>query len=144
MIRLHLGGNTGGLNGGDLGNAEMDPMYEQLCNAGRGVVTLLNDIWRTGWTRDNVRGIVRLCNEVDGLIMIGEIAECSKTSKRGLSRIVSQHGGKLHARRGGRTVWQARASVAAARREVGVQVVDGGQDAEAMRGDCPRFGRASG
>jgi hypothetical protein len=85
-------------------------------------------------------GILRLCDEVDGLVTTGEIAEHSEIDERYHRRMLcSQYGVKLHVGRSGPAVWQIKALVAAARREVPCRMVDGGQDAEAVHGVGPMF-----
>jgi hypothetical protein len=85
-------------------------------------------------------GILRLCDEVDGLVATGEVAEHSDIGKGAPRRMLSHCGVKLHVGRRGPPVWQIEALVAAARREVPSETVDEGQDAGAVHGVGPIFG----
>jgi hypothetical protein len=62
------GGMKGGSNAGDLANLEMDPVYREVCDAGRVMVQMLDEMDRSGWTLANGRDVVRISNWVYGLI----------------------------------------------------------------------------
>jgi hypothetical protein len=112
------GGIKGGQNEGDLGNLEMDPVCEQLCNARRVMVRMLSEMDRIGWRIANACDVLRICNGVYGLIAIGDIADGSQISERGLKRILSQYGLRLDSRKTGPPDCRTRALVPATRRDV--------------------------
>jgi hypothetical protein len=66
-----------------------------------------------------------MCNGVYGLIAIGDIADDSQISERGLKRILSQYGLKLDARKTGPPTCRTRALVPATRRDVSVPMGGG-------------------
>jgi hypothetical protein len=125
-------------------NLEMDPVYEQLCNARRVMARMLSEKDCSGWTIASARDVVRICKGVYGLIELGEIAEGSQISERGLKRILSQYGLRLDARRTVAPDCHRKALIAGIRRGMPLPMGAGGQCGEVVHGAGPIFGRACG
>jgi hypothetical protein len=78
------------------------------------------------------------------LIEMGEIADGSQISVRGLNRILSQYGLRLDARKTGPPDCHSKALVRGTRRDLALPMVAGGESVEVVHGAGPIFGCPSG
>jgi hypothetical protein len=96
---LVSGGIAGEPNAGDLENLEMDPVYQESCDARRVMVRMLSEINRGRWTKANTGEVVRILNRATGSTAIDEIATCSNISGTSVRQILREHGLGMDARR---------------------------------------------